>query len=83
MISPFAPVNLPLLEKSQILDDNDPNLLLDPKVIKRPYKKKDAQPEPLPPSDPDTYNAIEDAQKSIKKQKVTQNPEPRSDNNHD
>jgi hypothetical protein len=41
MISPFAPVNLPLLDKSQIVDDNDPSLLLDPKVGKRPYKRRE------------------------------------------
>jgi hypothetical protein len=45
MISPFAPVNLPLLDKSQIVDENDPNLLLDPKIGKRPYKRR-IQPQP-------------------------------------
>lgn len=44
MISPFAPVNLPLLDKSQIVDDNDPNLLADPKIGKRPYKRRETQP---------------------------------------
>ena len=44
MISPFAPVNLPLLDKSQILDDNDPNLVADPKIGKRPYKRRMSQP---------------------------------------
>jgi hypothetical protein len=64
MISPFAPVNLPLLDKSQIVDDNDPNLLADPKIGKRPYKRREPlgglAPETVAISGKDSDNSIEE-----------------------
>ena len=83
MISPFAPVNLPLLEKNQILDENDPNLLIDPKVGKRPYKKREAQAEITQRSAHESIHSAEIVPKSTKKQKISKNPESVPVSNHD